>query len=116
MSGNYPMKRSYAELESWAEASNAHISDLERKIKRLEKIAFYAKKWKFLTMDVRISYELPLQDELEKAIEAAAGRVSDYAGTGFGRRDHGWVCKYQSEVKRISAALENIGLAVKLKP
>jgi len=48
--------------------------------------------------------------------EQAAGRQSDFSGSGFGVRDLGWVCKSEIEARRIKRALDKVGLGATITP
>lgn len=48
--------------------------------------------------------------------EQAAGRQSDFSGSGFGVRDLGWVCKSEIEARRIKRALDKVGLGATISP
>ena len=65
---------------------------------------------------VTTSYDISQWPAMDDAIEAAVGRVSDFAGAGIdGRRDHGWVCKSEIEVERVKRALRGIGLRAEVR-
>jgi hypothetical protein len=64
--------------------------------------------------EVRASYIFDGSFTHDDAAHAAAGRVSDYGGCGFGSRDLGWVCKSELEAERINRALNKIGIVSRI--
>lgn len=62
-------------------------------------------------IEVRARYSFDGSFYRDDAAHQAAGRVSDFSGSGFGERDLGWVCKSEIEAERIKRALIKIGLA-----
>jgi hypothetical protein len=60
--------------------------------------------------EVRTKYTFQGGFSYDHVAENAAGRPSDFSGSGFGERDLGWVCKSEFEAKRMKRALNNAGL------
>lgn len=63
-----------------------------------------------MPIEVRARYSFDGSFYRDEAAHHAAGRVSDFAGCGFGERDLGWVCKSEFEAEKIRRGLEKIGL------
>jgi len=66
-------------------------------------------------VQVRTSYTFNGSFEIDDAAHAAAGRVSDFSGAGFGMRDLGWRCESEIEAERIARALRKIGLMPEIR-
>lgn len=58
------------------------------------------------------SFDDPTQ---EGDLYDAVGRQSDFAGTGNGWRDHGWVTTSEAETIRIGRAVASCGLPVDVR-
>jgi len=56
--------------------------------------------------------DLSTWDKINETAEAAVGRTSDSAGTGFGMRDMQWVFESEEEAKAAKARLEATNLAL----
>ena len=65
-----------------------------------------------MLIEVRTAYRASNFPMLDKALENAVGRPSDFAGMGMDCRDHGWVCNNEIEAERISHAIKKLGLMV----
>jgi hypothetical protein len=65
-------------------------------------------------IEVRAKYSWGGSFYRDEAAHHAAGRVSDFAGCGFGERDLGWVCKSEFEAEKIRRALAKIGLSAEI--
>ncbi len=61
-------------------------------------------------IEVQARYLGTIEPHKDAAIQAAAGRHSEYSGCGFGERDLGWYCKSELEAQRIIRALKKIGV------
>ena len=55
-------------------------------------------------MEVRAYYD-GFNEDADKMIYSAAGRISDFSGGGINGRDHGWVCETELEARRIEKNL-----------
>lgn len=66
--------------------------------------------------EIRTSYDLEHFPALDDVLEKVIGRPSDFAGAGFGRRDHGWVCHSEIEAERIKRAIKKLGLIPEHQP
>jgi hypothetical protein len=61
-------------------------------------------------IEVRVTYPFDGSFARDTAAHHAAGRISDFAGCGFGCRELGWVCKSEFEAQKIRRALDKIGM------
>jgi len=61
-------------------------------------------------IEVRTSYDFANYPAMDYAIHAAVGKLSDFSGTNFSKRDLGWMCKSEIEAVRIERALRKLGL------
>lgn len=64
-----------------------------------------------MTIEVIVDYDAASWPAMDDAINAAAGRLSNFSGIGLGRRDHGWICASEIEAERILRSLRRIGLS-----
>jgi len=62
------------------------------------------------TIEVRTSYDMSNFPAFDAAVNAAAGRPSNFSGAGMGRRDLGWVCASEIEAAQIARDIKKIGL------
>ncbi len=65
---------------------------------------------KRVSFEVRTEYTFNGSFVFDEVAFKAAGRTSDFSGSGFGRRDLGWNCRSEFEAERIKHALDKIGL------
>ena len=63
--------------------------------------------WDFEVMTV---YEAQFYPQMDKVLAKAVGRIPTENGMGYGIRDVGWLCKSESEAKRIASILTELGL------
>lgn len=61
--------------------------------------------------EVRATYDFADFPAMDDVFYKAAGRVSDFVGTNFAGRDHGWRCQSEIEAERIARSLRKLGAA-----
>lgn len=61
-------------------------------------------------IEVRTSYDFANFPVMDDVIREAVGRVSDFSGSDFVGREHGWVCQSELEAARIERALRKLNL------
>jgi hypothetical protein len=67
-------------------------------------------------MRVHATYSFGGSFWMDEPAHAAAGKMSDYSGCGFGERDLGWTNLSEIEAEKIFRALRRIGLSAQIKP
>ncbi len=65
-------------------------------------------------MEIRARYDANSFPAMDGAAHAAAGRISDFSGMGFGERELGWICKSEIEALGIKLRLDKIGLRTEI--
>ncbi len=65
--------------------------------------------------EVRASYDFANFPSMDDVFYKAAGRVSDFSGSDFCGRDHGWVCGSEIEAERLSRALRTVSQRVEVR-
>mgnify|MGYP000978171164 CR=1 FL=1 len=61
------------------------------------------------------SYDMVCFPAMDDKLTTAVGRPSDFAGSGMGRRDHGWVVHSDDEAIRVGQAVADLGLFVDVR-
>ena len=68
-----------------------------------------------MTIEVRARYTFLGSFAFDDIAHKAAGRTSDFGGSGFGERDLGWVVRSELEAWKMKKALDRVGLKVEIR-